>query len=87
MKSIDICTTHGGVVHIADLEKFEDGAHIALRVTWNERDAAETYLDAADALILVGAILSMVGAKDSAPAKGFKERVEELHKKRMEGGA
>jgi hypothetical protein len=87
MKSIDICTAHGGKIHVADLGKFDDGAHIALRVTWNQRDAAETYLDDADALILVGAILSMVGAKGSKAASTFKERVEEVHKKRMEGGA
>lgn len=87
MKSIDICTAHGGKIHVADLEKLDDGSHIALRITWNDRDAAETYLDDADALILVGAILAMVGAKESSQQLTFKQRVDELHKKYMEGGA
>ena len=87
MKSIDICVGDGGVVHVADVGQCIDGAHIRLGVTWNKTDGATTYLDDADALILVGAILSMVGARDSGAAHAFKERVDALHKKHMEGEA
>lgn len=74
-------------MYVADHGNVYDGSHIALRVQWDQANAADVYLDDEDALILVGAILSMVGRKDSAVKKSFKERVDELHKKYMEGGA
>ena len=74
-------------MYVADHGNVYDGSHIALRVQWDQANAADVYLDDTEALMLVGAILSMIGTKESMDALNFKERVEAVHKKRMEGGA